>query len=134
MPAPENLSLQTPGAAPAAPDQTTTQTATSTAPQAPVDPIFTPFHKGGGRYVVVDSSGEAVGAFKGNKAEAEAEAARLNSGGEPMQPPAAPAHELAEADAVPAAAVSAAAIDPTTLKQAVLTPEGWVCPAPKEGA
>ena len=38
----------------------------------------------------------------------------------------------AETEAAPAAA--AAAIDPTTLKQAVLTPEGWVCPAPKEGA
>lgn len=133
MPAPENLSLQTPGAAPAAPEQTAAPAPTSTT-QPPADPVFTPLHKGSGRYVVVDSTGEAVGAFKGTKAEAEAEAARLSAGGEPMQPPAAPVHELAEAEAEAAPAAAAAAIDPTTLKQAVLTPEGWVCPAPKEGA
>lgn len=35
-----------------------------------------------GKFVVKDAAGQMVGNFTGNKAEAEAEAARLNDGGE----------------------------------------------------
>lgn len=35
-----------------------------------------------GKFVVKDAAGQMVGTFTGNKAEAEAEAARLNAGGE----------------------------------------------------
>lgn len=128
MPAPETLSTQTPGAAPAAPDTSATTNTTTTTDTAS-EPAFKPLHKGGGKYVVVSVDGEPVGEFKGTKAEAEAEAARLIAGGEPLVAPAAPAHELA--DSAPAAQAKTDAIDPTTLKQPVLTSEGWVCPAPK---
>lgn len=37
-----------------------------------------------GKFVVKDAAGETVGSFTGNKAEAEAEAARLNDGGVPL--------------------------------------------------
>jgi hypothetical protein len=37
-----------------------------------------------GKFVVKDAAGATVGIFVGNKAEAEAEAARLNAGGEPL--------------------------------------------------
>ncbi|MFY1054683.1 hypothetical protein ACOQNP_23945 [Ectopseudomonas khazarica] len=135
MPAPETLSTQTPGAAPAAPDTsatTNTTTTTDTTTDTASEPAFKPLHKGGGKYVVVGADGEPVGEFKGPKAEAEAEAARLIAGGEPLVAPAAPAHELA--DSAPAAQAKTDAIDPTTLKQPVLTSEGWVCPAPKREA
>lgn len=38
---------------------------------------------GSGKFVVKDAAGNVVGTFTGNKAEAEAEAARLNDGGVP---------------------------------------------------
>ncbi|MCE4056299.1 hypothetical protein [Pseudomonas sp. Au-Pse12] len=41
-----------------------------------------------GKFVVKDAAGQMVGAFTGNKAEAEAEADRLNAGGELNPPPA----------------------------------------------
>lgn len=37
-----------------------------------------------GKFVVKDAAGATVGVFTGNKAEAEAEAARLNAGGLPL--------------------------------------------------
>lgn len=40
-----------------------------------------------GKFVVKDAEGVTVGTFTGNKAEAEAEAARLNAGGEPVSAP-----------------------------------------------
>ncbi|WP_339451550.1 hypothetical protein [Pseudomonas sp. JAI120] len=43
---------------------------------------FTAKHNGGGRFIVLDKAGDRVGEFTGNKDEAEAEAARLNAGGE----------------------------------------------------
>lgn len=39
-----------------------------------------------GKFVVKDAAGQVVGAFTGNKAEAEAEAARLNEGGDIAKP------------------------------------------------
>lgn len=39
-----------------------------------------------GKFVVKDAAGQMVGTFTGNKAEAEAEAARLNNGGDINKP------------------------------------------------
>ncbi|WP_448675862.1 hypothetical protein MOQ67_05350 [Pseudomonas sp. LY-1] len=43
---------------------------------------YTSKHNGGGRFIILDKSGDRVGEFTGSKDEAEAEAARLNAGGE----------------------------------------------------
>lgn len=43
---------------------------------------FAAARTGGGRFLVKDEKGQVVGDFTGSKAEAEAEAARLNAGGE----------------------------------------------------
>jgi hypothetical protein len=45
-------------------------------------PEFSAKHNGGGRFIIIDKSGDRVGEFTGTKDEAEAEAARLNAGGE----------------------------------------------------
>lgn len=138
MPAPENLNPLTPGetlTTPPASDpnaatdgQAPLQTTTTETP--PAAPVFKTLHKGGGKHVVVDAAGAVVGDFKGTKAEAEAEAARLAAGGVPLTAPAA-----AQAPATPpaaAAAAAAGAIDPTQLKQPVLTADGWLCPERKQ--
>lgn len=44
---------------------------------------YTAKHNGGGRFIILDKAGERFGEFTGNKDDAEAEAARLNAGGEP---------------------------------------------------
>ncbi|OPA84281.1 hypothetical protein BFW86_24365 [Pseudomonas fluorescens] len=43
---------------------------------------YTAKHNGGGRFIIIDKSGDRVGEFTGSKDEAEVEAARLNAGGE----------------------------------------------------
>lgn len=48
---------------------------------------FSAKHNGGGRFVIVSKGGDRVGEFTGTKDEAEAEAVRLNAGGE-IAPPA----------------------------------------------
>lgn len=51
-------------------------------------PAFTAKHNGGGRYIVINAAGEKVGDFVGaNKEEAQAEADRLISGGQPYVKP-----------------------------------------------
>lgn len=45
-------------------------------------PEFSAKHNGGGRYIIIGKSGDRVGEFTGTKDEAEAEAVRLNAGGE----------------------------------------------------
>ncbi|OZY45868.1 hypothetical protein [Pseudomonas lundensis] len=45
-------------------------------------PEYSGKHNGGGRFIIVNKAGERVGEFTGSKDEAEAEAARLNDGGE----------------------------------------------------
>ncbi|WP_137971993.1 hypothetical protein [Pseudomonas sp. F(2018)] len=136
MPAPDTLTPQTPGetaTTPAAADPSATtngqapQQSTTTTETPPAAPVFKTLHKGGGKHVVVDAAGAVVGDFKGTKAEAEAEALRLAAGGEPLK-----AAQVEQAPATPAAAAKPDAIDPTTLKQPVLTPDGWLCPAPKQ--
>lgn len=51
-------------------------------------PDFTVKHNGGGRWVVIDATGEKVGDFVGaSKDDAQAEADRLIAGGEPYVKP-----------------------------------------------
>lgn len=115
MPAPENLQAQTPG------EPLSTANAPA-ADQSPDKVVFHPKHLGGGHWVVVDNDGARVGAFQGDKEAVVAEIERLAEGGEPV------AFEVAPQ---PAAKVRTGNLDPYTLKQSVLTPDGWLCPAPK---
>lgn len=133
MPAPENLNIQQPGEPAKASTETgdtsgqQTQQATTTT-QAPAAPAYKAIHKGGGKHIIVDADGNQVGDFRGDKAEAAAEIARLLTGGEPLTKPAPPANDQG---AEPSAKASTASVDPFKIKQPVLTEEGWVCPAPK---
>lgn len=136
MPAPENLNPLTPGETLTTPPASDTNAAgdgqalqTLATETPPAAPLFKTLHKGGGKHVVVDAAGAVVGDFKGTKAEAEAEAARLAAGGVPLTAPAA-AQTIATPPA--AAAAAAGAIDPTQLKQPVLTADGWLCPERKQ--
>jgi hypothetical protein len=45
-------------------------------------PEYSAKHNGGGRYIIIGKNGDRVGEFTGTKDEAEAEAVRLNDGGE----------------------------------------------------
>ncbi|MFY1029138.1 hypothetical protein [Pseudomonas asiatica] len=125
MPAPDNLTVQTPGEplAPAATEQTSTTSTTSTEAK---EPEYTAKHNGGGRWRIWaattdDWFSDFVVTGDGAKDLAQAEADRLNAGGEPFTKPADPAPEA------PAAAAAA----PATAEQiapgrAVLTAEGWL--------
>lgn len=102
--------------------------------QAPAVPDFTAKHNGGGRWVVIDANAPQVdgkdvkiGDFTGTKDEALAEVVRLSEGGEPLVLD--PKRENEPKPSVTATA-STGTIDATTLKQAVMTPEGWLCPEP----
>lgn len=126
MPAPENLTAQTPG------DPLATAPAAST--ETP--PAYSAKHNGGGRWKIWSTAdddwfSDYVVSGEGAKALAEAESERLNAGGEPF---AKPAEQQEQAPKATAPAASTRAVDPTTLKQAVMTPDGWLCPEPKEGA
>ena len=109
-------------------------TTTTTEPQAPQ---YVAKHNGGGRWIVIDESAPLidgkvvkVGDFVGaSKEEAEAEAQRLAEGGEPLVIDAQRDSDR-EALSQPKPAATGA-VDPTTLKQAVLIPDGWLCPEPK---
>lgn len=133
MSAPD-LIPQTPGdplanTTPAAPD-----TAGAGDPPAPTTPVFTAKHNGGGRWIVIDPNAPKidgkdvkVGDFTGTKEEALAEADRLCAGGDPLvlDP-----ERLADKEALAKPAPAARAFDAATLKQAVMTPDGWLCPEP----
>lgn len=54
----------------------------STGPQGTGKAAFSVKHNGGGRFIIIDATGDKVGDFTGNKEEAEAEAARLLAGGQ----------------------------------------------------
>lgn len=125
MPAPENLQTQTPGE----PLSAATTPAASAADHSPAKVVYHPKHQGGGRWIVVDSTGQRVGDFTGDKLSIVPEVERMNAGGEPLSAADEPDEE--PATAVPAARIAPANLDPTTLKQSVLTPDGWLCPAPK---
>ncbi|MCE0931635.1 hypothetical protein [Pseudomonas monteilii] len=61
----------------------------TTSGQSNTAAAYTPKHNGGGRWVVVDASGEKVGDFIGaSKEEAQSEADRLIAGGAPLVKPA----------------------------------------------
>lgn len=68
--------------------------------QHPARTGFKPVHKGGGKWVVVDAEGVEV--FSGDKAEAKAEADRLNAGGELKQAGDTPPADQPPADQPPA--------------------------------
>ena len=114
---------------------TTPATSTGATTQTPVVPTYTAKHNGGGRWKVwlTPAEGDAdwfsdfMAAGDGAKAQAEAEALRLTEGGEPLVLD--PQH-LNEAAAQARPATSTGAIDATTLKQPVMTSEGWLCPEP----
>lgn len=123
MPAPENLNVQTPGE-PITQPTTEQQTASSTEAK---EPEYTAKHNGGGRWRIWaattdDWFSDFVVAGEGAKDLAQAEADRLNAGGEPFTKPADPEPETS--------APAAAATQPTTEQlapgRAVLTAEGWL--------
>lgn len=59
---------------------------------------FASARTGGGKFLVKDAAGNVAGSFVGTKAEADAEADRLNAGGEPTNAQA-PQHQGAETGA-----------------------------------
>ncbi|WP_339479090.1 hypothetical protein [Pseudomonas sp. RL_5y_Pfl2_73] len=139
MPAPE-LTTQTPGE----PLATMTPIASavtgaageSTTIQAQA-PLYAAKHNGGGRWIVIDENAPLVdgkvvkvGDFVGaSKEEAESEALRLADGGDPLVIDAQRDSDRETLSQPKPAATGA--VDPTTLKQAVMTPDGWLCPEPK---
>lgn len=124
------LKVQTPGE-PVKEDATT-----NTGPATP-EPTYSAKHNGGPRWRIWSTEtddwfSDFVVAGEGAKALAEDEAARLNAGGEPFveppkQEPQAPATQVQ----APATKRASGEADATTIKQPVLTSEGWLCPAPK---
>ncbi|WP_085701949.1 hypothetical protein [Pseudomonas sp. B15(2017)] len=139
MPAPDDLTAKTPGEplgsiTPLASAVTgaaggTTDTNESKAAQAQ-PPLYVVKHIAGGRWRVVTNDDEAkpVGDFVGDKVTVQAELHRLLDGGEPLTlDPERLADKTALSEAKPAAASD---IDASTLKQAVMTPDGWLCPEP----
>ncbi|MNP52249.1 hypothetical protein D3C76_1466280 [compost metagenome] len=88
-------------------------------------------HIAGGRWHVVTNDAEAkrVGDFVGDKVSVLVELDRLNAGGEPLKLDPERKEDRAT-QAQPKAEQAAQAIDAATLKQPVLTPDGWLCPEP----
>lgn len=91
----------------------------------PVSPTYAAKHNGGGRFVVADADGTKVGDFTGTKDEAATEAERLNAGGEPLV-----LDPQRVSEPKSATKSKPSSIDPATIKQPVLTDEGWLCPVP----
>lgn len=136
MPAPENLSTNTPGEplgtitplASAVSSSTGAGDTNATQAQAPE---FTAKHNGGGRWKIwkteADGGADWFSDFVGAKEAAIAEAQRLTDGGEPLKlDPERKEDRATQAQARPLATE----IDPTKIKQAVMTPDGWLCPEP----
>lgn len=137
MPAPDDLTVKTPGeplgsitplasavtnATGGTPDADESKTAQAQAP------VFTAKHIAGGRWHVVDAKGDRVGEFIGDKVTVQTELQRLIDGGEPLKlDPERLADKAALSEAKPAAA---SGVDASTLKQPVMTPDGWLCPEP----
>ncbi|MBI3904420.1 MAG: hypothetical protein HY309_02365 [Pseudomonas fluorescens] len=135
MPAPEDLTPKTPGEplgtiTPLTGDTTNTNTNEQAAAK-PQPPLYVAKHSAGGRWHVVTNDAEAarVGDFVGDKVTIIAEVERMNAGGEPFVQ--APKDDTAAKPQVQAAPQkSSQAIDAATLKQPVMTPDGWLCPEP----
>lgn len=136
MPAPE-FNVQTPGdplanAISTATANTGANELNTSNGQEPAVPDFTAKHNGGGRWIVIDANAPQVdgkdvkiGDFTGTKDEALAEVSRLDAGGEPLVLDPQRINEPK-----PSATANTSAIDPATIKQPVLTSEGWLCPVP----
>ncbi len=136
-PAPDDLTTQTPGtplatmtplagaisdAATGNPNANESLTANAQAP------LYVAKHNGGGRWIIVDAQGERFSEFMTNdKPEAEAEALRLIDGGAPYVKP---DESASQAQSQPLATTKPDAVDPTKLKAAVMTADGWLCPEP----
>lgn len=125
MPAPE-LNVQTPGDPTANTQATTTTESPGTTPAAPA---YSAKHNGAGRWKIWSTATDdwfsdflVVG--EGAKTQAEAEAERLNAGGEPLVLDPKRENE-------PVTQATTTTIDATMLKQAVMTTDGWLCPEPK---
>lgn len=135
MPAPDTLNVQTPGEPIVQP---TTAPAPTTSTEQQATPLYTAKSNGGGRFKVwftpTDPTQQAgwfsdfVATGQGAKEQAEAEAQRLNDGGEPLFIDASRESELAALEQPKP--TTAPAVDATKLKQAVMTSEGWLCPEP----
>jgi hypothetical protein len=97
----------------------------------PQPPLYVAKHIAGGRWHVVtnDAEAERVGDFVGDKVSIVAEVDRLNAGGDPLKldPE---RNDDRTALAQPKAQQATQAIDAATLKQPVMTPDGWLCPEP----
>ncbi|WP_338576291.1 hypothetical protein V6L78_13125 [Pseudomonas canadensis] len=124
MPAPE-FSVQTPGDPLA--NTTTATTSTDTPPDTAAPPLYVAKHKGAGKWIAVtnDEKASQVGDFVGDKESIKPEVDRLNAGGEPLV-----LDPRRENEPKPITTASTDTIDATTLKQAVMTPDGWLCPEP----
>lgn len=131
MPAPENLTVQTPGEPITQPTAEQTST-TSTEQQS--EPLYTAKHNGGGRWKIwytptdpaehADWFSDFVATGEGAKDAAQAEADRLNAGGEPFTKSADPEPEAT----APATAATQPTAEQAQPSRAVLTAEGWLVP------
>lgn len=139
MSGPDDLKIQTPGeplgtmtplasAVTGAASGNPNASETDTAQAQP--PLYVAKHSAGGRWHVVTNDADAtrVGDFVGDKVSIVAEVERMNAGGEPLKlDPERKEDRAAQAQPNQSAAPD---IDATTLKQAVMTPDGWLCPEP----
>lgn len=132
MSAPD-LIVQTPGEPVASPAPAASSADTSTSQQTPAAVPYAAKHNGGGRWIVItnDEKATRVGDFVGDRDSIVPEVERMNAGGEPFVAPAPAAASQAQAPQALQRQQPAGAIDPTTIKQAVMTSEGWLCPEPK---
>jgi len=129
MPAPEDLKTQSPGDPLATMSPLASAIDAATGAGEPQPPLYVAKHIAGGRWHVVTNDAEAarVGDFVGDKVSVLVELDRLLAGGEPLvlDP------ERSEDRAVlTQAKPSTTDVDATTLKQPVMTPDGWLCPEP----
>ena len=119
-----SLIVQTPGE-PVAATAPSTSAATKQA-------LYVAKHNGGGRWKIWSTANDDwfsdfLAAGDGAKAQAAAEAERLNAGGEPLVLD--PRRENEPKPATTTASTDT--IDASKLTQAVMTPDGWLCPEPK---
>ncbi|SEB73059.1 hypothetical protein SAMN05216178_2037 [Pseudomonas saponiphila] len=137
MSAPD-LIVQTPGVPVAnqAPVASAADGSASQQPPAAPAPAAVPYaakHNGGGRWIVITNDDKAtrIGDFVGDRDSIVPEVERMNAGGEPFVAPAPTVTSQAQAPQALQRQQPGEAIDPTTIKQAVMTSEGWLCPEPK---
>ena len=130
MPAPDNLTVQTPGEPITQP---TTQQQTTTSTEQQPEPEYIGKHNGGGRYRIFrtpagaehgDWFSDFVATREGAKDAAQAEADRLTAGGDPFFKP----EETQQATAQVAATQPTTTQAKTPSYAAVLTDEGWLVP------